>query len=195
MTDHAARDRLREQARSARRLAHRSGGAQAAIAVRDHFTRALENGLEELSEASIAGYWPKGDELDLRPLLDALAGAGRTLALPRMAGAGAPLAFHRWRPGDALIEGSHGIMEPQGAAALMVPRIVMVPLLAFDPAGTRLGHGAGYYDRTLAALRAAGPVCAVGMGFASQLVAGIPRHGGDAGLDWMVTEDGIVEFS
>ncbi len=178
----------------ARQEAHRLGGRAAASALCGHFTRALEGSFGDVADATMAGYWPKGDELDVRPLLDVLAGVGRVLALPRMDVADAPLAFHRWRPGDALIEGRYGIMEPEITRPPVVPRIVMVPLLAFDAAGYRLGYGSGYYDRSLGALREAGPVVAVGIGFACQRVTDITHHAGDARLDWMITEDGIVEF-
>jgi len=69
-----------------------------------------------------------------------------------------------------------------------------VPLLAFDRAGYRLGYGGGFYDRTLAGLRAAGPVVAVGFAYAAQEVAAVPREATDARLDAVVTERGVVEL-
>lgn len=177
-----------------RRHAHRQQGQAAATAVRGHFIAALEGEFGAGRDVAVAGYWPKGDELDVRPLLDALDGAGLTLALPRMDGDTAPLAFHRFRPGDKLEEGKFGIMEPGAGAQALTPGLVMVPLLAFDGEGCRLGYGAGYYDRTLARLRETGTVIAVGVGFAAQRIDAVPRHGGDARLDWVVTEAGIVAF-
>jgi 5-formyltetrahydrofolate cyclo-ligase len=76
------------------------------------------------------------------------------------------------------------------SAALAVPQILIVPLLAFDGAGRRLGFGAGYYDRTLLKLRASGPTLALGFAFAAQRVAEVPAGASDQRLDWIVTEEG-----
>jgi 5-formyltetrahydrofolate cyclo-ligase len=144
----------------------------------------------------IAGYWPVGSELDCRPLLGALAAAGWRCALPVVAAATEPLGFRLWRPGESLRPGALGIPEPEASAAMVVPRVLLVPVLAFDRAGRRLGQGAGYYDRTLEALRALParrPVLALGLAYAAQELPTLPVGSHDQPLDWIVTE--IEAFS
>ena len=94
----------------------------------------------------VSAYWPLEGELDPRPALKAFAARGARLALPRVVGDGQPLTFHLWRSGDRLIEGRFKVMEPAPDAPIVSPRILLVPLLAFDKACRRLGHGKGYYD-------------------------------------------------
>lgn len=137
----------------------------------------------------LAGYWPVGSELDIRPLLVGLGADGVTCALPCVVGAGRPLLFRRWAPGDRLIIGDHGIAAPMSAAPSLRPTVLLVPLLAFDRAGARLGQGGGYYDRTLAALRASGPaVLAVGVGFDTQAWDHLPVGPCDQRLDALLTD-------
>jgi 5-formyltetrahydrofolate cyclo-ligase len=103
---------------------------------------------------------------------------------------GAPLRFRTWRPGAALRPGRYGVMEPVADAPEIVPDIVVMPCLAFDRLGYRLGYGAGYYDRTLASFRVGTrPVTAVLLAFAGQAVTRVPRAAHDQKADWIVTED------
>ncbi len=136
----------------------------------------------------VSGYWPMGDELDIRPLLTRLHRMGHPIGLPVVTGRGQTLRFRRWEPGTPMVEASFGIRIPEAGAPEVVPEFVLVPMLAFDRAGYRLGYGGGFYDRTLAALRRAGPVAAVGVAFAAQEVATVPRDPLDQPLDWIVTE-------
>jgi 5-formyltetrahydrofolate cyclo-ligase len=140
----------------------------------------------------VSAYWPLAGELDPRPALKALGGRGAKLALPRVVGPGQPLAFHLWRPDDPLIEGRFRVMEPAADSPQATPDILLVPLLAFDSACRRLGHGKGYYDRTLAKLRRAtpGPI-AIGVAFAAQEVARVPTNEHDQTLDMVITEQGV----
>jgi 5-formyltetrahydrofolate cyclo-ligase len=112
------------------------------------------------------------------------------LALPVVERRGAPLVFRRWRPDMALKPGAYGIPAPPEDAPTLTPDIVLVPLVAFDRFGHRLGYGGGYYDRTLARLRAERPVQAIGCAHAAQEVARIPAMATDARLDWLLTERG-----
>lgn len=139
---------------------------------------------------AIGGYWPIGSELDCRPALAALARQGRVIGLPVVAAAGQPLIFRCWRDGDVLEAGAHGTRHPASSQALCQPRLVLVPLLGFDPAGHRLGYGGGYYDRTLAAMRQQGPVLAVGLAYDLQALDSALAQDHDAPLDWIVTEGG-----
>ncbi len=145
--------------------------------------------------APVSGFWPIRTEIDVMPLLLALAARGHPVALPVVAGAGRPLTFREWREGDAMEEGPYGIREPIATAPALVPQILLVPLLAFDRAGYRLGYGGGFYDRSLAALRKAGTAVAVGAAWAAQEVAAVPRDASDQKLDWVVTEREALRIS
>ena len=156
---------------------------------------AFADELEFPPKAVVAGYWPVRDEADPRGLMQALAARGATLALPRIEESNAALSFRRWRNGDALIDNHHAIREPLAEAPRVVPNLVLVPLLAFDSTGHRLGYGGGYYDRTLAGLRAASPVTAIGIAYAGQEIAAIPHEANDQRLDMVLTELGLRRFS
>jgi len=138
--------------------------------------------------AIIAGYWPMGDEMDPRPLMLALASLGLALALPVTPPRGQPLTFRAWAPGGALRPGPVGTSEP-AEGALVNPDWLLVPLLAFDRAGRRLGYGGGYYDRTLAALPGAK---AIGIAYAAQEMAEVPAGPQDFRLPLIATEAGVI---
>ena len=146
-----------------------------------------------------AGYMPIGSEIDCLPLLNRLTAARVPLCLPVVAAPDAPLLFRRWLPDDPLVTGSFGISEPTDAAQEVSPQVVLVPMLAFDRQGQRLGYGGGYYDRTLKTLRAAsdggGDVVAMGVAFAGQLRDKLPVTNDDQPLDWILTEVGAACFS
>lgn len=186
MTDHpdlsATKKALRAHAIAVRRAAFRDAAGQRLAAFADR----LPPG------EVVAGYWPMGDEIDPRPLMAELARRGRNLALPVVAARGQALTFRAWSPGDRLEPGPHGTAHPIAGAAERIPDLLLVPLLAFDRAGFRLGYGGGYYDRTLETLRARAQVKAIGLAFAAQEVAIIPRDGHDQRLDGILTEDGLI---
>jgi 5-formyltetrahydrofolate cyclo-ligase len=142
--------------------------------------------------AVVAGYWPLKDEIDPRPLMLALAGRGHALALPVAGARGTPLTFRRFGFGDALEWGPLGTRHPRAGAGEALPDMLLVPVVAFDAAGGRIGHGAGYYDRTLAALRASRPVRAVGIAYAAQRQPRVPAGPFDAPLDAVATEAGVL---
>lgn len=144
--------------------------------------------------AIVSGYWPGRSELDIRPLMEALHRKGHPIGLPVVTGRGNPLVFREWAPGDALETKPFGLQEPPASAAEVTPRVLLVPFLAFDREGYRIGYGAGYYDRTLAKLRAQGAVLAVGVGYSAQQTERLPHDGHDERLDRVVTEAGVVNF-
>lgn len=179
----------RVASRTAQRAAHEVAGRGAGERLRENF-RAIAIS----ADVAVSGYWPMEGELDPRLLMADLAARGHALGLPVVQGRGKPLLFRAWRRGDALVPGSLGIPAPGPEAAPLVPGLLLVPLLAFDREGFRLGHGAGYYDMTLAGLRAAGPVLAVGIAYAGQEVARVPREAHDQPLDWVVTESEAIRM-
>ena len=144
--------------------------------------------------ATIAGFWPMRQEIDIRPLLLLLFDVGHQLALPVVTRRGQPLKFRAWRPADTLVAGPFGTLQPEATRAEVEPDLVLVPFLAADRDGYRLGYGAGYYDRTLEDLRTRRPVQAVGIGFDLQRLDAVPRDAGDQRLDWLLTEAGAFAF-
>ncbi|WP_114394355.1 5-formyltetrahydrofolate cyclo-ligase [Oleisolibacter albus] len=188
-------DPLAAAKRAARTAARAARAAVPPAGLGDAVARVVLDSFPDLPpDTIVAGYWPKGDELDVRPLLRALGARGLRTALPVVAGRGWPLLFRLWRDGHPLVPGAFGVMEPMAEAPVVQPDLVLVPLLAFDRQGWRLGYGAGFYDRTLDALRQEGRpgrgVVAVGIGYAAQEVASVPRDAYDQPLDWIVTERG-----
>jgi 5-formyltetrahydrofolate cyclo-ligase len=142
--------------------------------------------------AIIGGYWPFRDEMDPRPLMLALAGRGHGLALPVAGPRGTPLIFRRFAFGDVLARGPFATHHPSPLAEEVTPAVLLVPLVAFDASGGRLGHGGGYYDRTLAALSERGRPLALGIGYAAQRQPRLPLGPFDWPLDAVATEDGLV---
>lgn len=132
-------------------------------------------------------------EIDPAPLIARLASRGMRIALPVVVARGEALIFREAVAAPLLVPDAAGIPAPPGSAAELIPDLVIAPLLAFDRAGGRLGQGGGYYDRTLAALRAAGPVTVIGLAFADQEVARAPMEALDQRLDGILTERGYIE--
>jgi 5-formyltetrahydrofolate cyclo-ligase len=137
--------------------------------------------------AVVSGFWPLGEEIDIRPLLHALHARGHKVALPVTPGRGEALTFRGWQPGDALVPERFGTMRPIGD--LLVPDMLLIPLLAFDAAGGRLGYGGGFYDRTLPGLPGR---YRLGCAFAAQQVDAVPIGPYDMRLDAVATENGII---
>jgi 5-formyltetrahydrofolate cyclo-ligase len=146
------------------------------------------------SGAIVSAYSAIGDEADPAPLLAMLRERGNAIALPRVVGKGKPLDFHLYEPGAKLVPGGFGLSEPSPDWPKAEPDVLVVPLLAFDRHGYRVGYGAGFYDRTLARLRASKRVLAAGFCFAAQEFDEVPHDGNDERLDWVVTEKGARRF-
>jgi len=140
----------------------------------------------------VAVYAPQGGEMDPGPLARRLAAAGARIVLPVAVARDAPLIF-RAADGAAFAPDAAGILAPGPEAAVLVPGLVVAPVLALDARGGRLGQGGGYYDRTLAALRAGGRVFVVGLAFAGQEVDEVPTGPHDERLDAILTEMGYRE--
>ena len=140
--------------------------------------------------AVVGGYHALPDEADPALLLERLVELGCHIAYPRVAGKGAALEFHRVPDGEILAPGAFGIHEPLDIWPRVVPALLLVPLLAFDASGHRLGYGGGFYDRTLALLN----VPAIGIAYAGQEISSIPFEPHDRTLDMVLTEQGTRKF-
>lgn len=173
----------RKAAFSLRKQAFAAGQGQAAELLADY--------LAAFRGQTLAGYMPMRTEIDPLPAMAVHQGA---VGVPVIIAPATPLRFRAWGPGVAMVAGEFGALIP-AEGPWVDPQVVIVPLLAFDARGFRLGYGGGFYDRTLAGLRALGPVHAVGFAFAAQEVPQVPIDGFDQRLDAVVTEQGVREFS
>jgi len=189
MTLTEAKQALRDTVRVRRCAAHAAGAAVAAQALIARF----EQSVSVPPDAVVAGYWPAGSELDIRPLLAWLHARFHRLVLPVVIERDAPLIFRAWQPGDPVIKGN-GAFVPAAGTPVLDPDLLLVPLVGFDRSLTRLGQGAGYYDRTLPLLRAARPIRAIGVGYAVQELPSIPTGPYDHKLDAVLTEAGLIEI-
>ena len=172
----------RKSAFAARKDAFARGQGQAAAILADF--------LAPHAARPLAGYMAMRTEIDP---LDAMAAHAGPVGVPVITGAGQPLRFREWGPGCALIEGEFGARIPSEGAWLE-PEVLIVPLLAWDRRGYRLGYGGGFYDRTLERLRSRHPTLAVGFAFAAQEVPEVPTEPVDQPLDAIITEEGVLTF-
>jgi 5-formyltetrahydrofolate cyclo-ligase len=131
-------------------------------------------------------------EIDARPLLGKLAGEGWTTALPIVIAPRQPLEFRRWLPGEPTVLGKWDIPRPSEDAPLLQPDVLLVPLLAFDRRGYRLGYGGGFYDRTIPGLRALKSVTTIGIAYAAQEIDDVPHDELDQPLDFIMTEKDLI---
>jgi 5-formyltetrahydrofolate cyclo-ligase len=184
--------RLRESMLAARAAATARDGAnfvaQAAASIAGRIFVVVKEHLVRVPSPVVSAFWPIGDEIDVILSMDRLRVHGAGLALPVVAGKGRPLVFRRWLPGEPLESGVFGTRTPRGDAPELEPDILLVPFLAADESGNRLGYGAGYYDMTLRALRERKPVLALGVGYDVQIVDAVPVTKADERLDWVITE-------
>ena len=149
--------------------------------------------VRDATGSTVSVYWPIRTEIDPRPAMHELAGSYK-LCLPVVQGMDQALKFRRWMPGTELAEGAFGAAIPRDQVEL-VPSILIVPLLAFDSRGGRLGYGGGHYDRTLEALRSRYKVTAIGFAYDIQECSEVPCEPTDQLLDLVVAESGIRQFA
>ena len=180
---------LRERALALRKAAFERHGPEAG-------RRLAAHGLDFLSPRPgiiVSGFAAIRDEIDPSALLDWLHREGFKLALPVMEGRGKPLLMRAWAPGDEMSTVQWGIREPLASKAEVYPGVLLVPLLAFDRRGSRLGYGGGFYDRTLQKLRARAAVTAVGISYDELEVDAVPHESYDQRLDWVLTPSGPIK--
>ncbi len=145
--------------------------------------------------SSVSGYWPVRGEIDCRPALRVLDSEGYPCLLPVIDRADAPLLFRRWQKTTVMEKGMFAIPIPPLSMASATPDIVLLPLLAFNRRGQRLGYGGGFYDRTLADLRRKKPhLRALGLAFSVQENPDIATDHHDQNLNIVVTEKEIIHI-
>ncbi len=184
-----AKRHLRETAKAQRGQLSLAERTQAATRIAAHGLEFLGTGPSPLA---VSAFLAIGEEINPAPLMSRLHREGATICLPVMVGKGQPLEFRAWSPGAPLRTVMWGIREPEAAAPLVEPDVLLVPLLAFDRTGQRLGYGGGFYDRTLQRLRSCKRVVAVGLAFSSQEVDAVPHLDYDERLDWVLTPEGPI---
>lgn len=183
---------LRAKMRRLRAQAHHDdavNGALAAGQLRDLAAPLIEAIKPEI----VAGYIPIANEIDARPLMAAFSALGARLCLPEVVELGEALRFREWTPGALLSSGKLGTLQPTEDAEILEPELVLLPLLAVDRRGVRLGQGGGFYDRTLEQLRERS-ILAYGVAFDEQLVDCLPVETHDQMLDGLITPTSSMKW-
>ena len=183
-----SKDALRHAALAQRDRAAEAAGPKASLTI----ARRLLGDFVFMKGAIVAGYAAVRGEADPFPLMAALVSQGHALCLPQTRCD--DLVFRAWKLGDPLVVGRFNIPEPDDKARERRPDLVLVPLLAFDASGQRLGYGAGYYDRYLRAARSKRTISAIGIAYAGQELTELPHEESDEALDAVVTEAGVRRF-
>lgn len=174
----------RKVATRARKAAHEAIGDSAARLIAAHRFPILPTP----GCSVVSAFSPYKSEIDTRTLLGTLAGDGWTTALPIVIALGEPLVFRRWLPGQPTVPGVWDIPRPTDDVPVVEPDVLLVPMLAFDRQGYRLGYGGGFYDRTLETLRLKKKIVAIGVAYAAQEVDTVVRGAHDQPLDYVMTE-------
>ena len=174
----------RSKASKHRNQVHEAVGAGAGTALAARGLAVPRNSQNQI----VSAFHPYMSEISTVELLSKLVAEGWTTALPIVVGKELPLMFRCWVPGEPLVSGLWDIQIPAKTAPEVEPDVLLVPMLAFDRKGYRLGYGGGFYDRTLAKLRALKKVTAIGVAYAGQEVDEVPHGEYDQPLDWIMTE-------
>jgi 5-formyltetrahydrofolate cyclo-ligase len=174
----------RKLASKARKIAHDDLLEVAPLMLAAHPWRVAATPTQNI----VSGFYPYQTEIDVRPLLGKLAGEGWTTCLPIVVAQHEPLIFRRWMPGQPTTPGMWDIPQPTDESPLVEPDVLLVPMMAFDRKGYRLGYGGGFYDRTLQKLRAKKRIVAIGVAYAGQQVDSVPHDRHDQVLDFIMTE-------
>jgi 5-formyltetrahydrofolate cyclo-ligase len=174
----------RGKASNHRNAVHEVVGAGAGAALAARGLPVVRNSQNQI----VSAFHPYLSEISTIELLAKLVAEGWTTALPIVVGKELPLMFRTWTPGESLVSGLWDIQIPADTAPEVEPDVLLVPMLAFDRKGYRLGYGGGFYDRTLAKLRAVKLVTAIGVAYAGQEIEAVPRDAHDQPLDWIMTE-------
>ena len=143
----------------------------------------------------VAGFYPFNHEVNTLPLMSKLYSLGVELCLPITPENNKPLKFKEWHPKLVLQKGRFGILEPPKASRTIQPDLLLVPLLAYDKFGNRLGYGGGFYDRTLKELLMLNKyTTSIGLAFESQKCNKLPKDSYDVPLNSLLNEKGFLHF-
>jgi 5-formyltetrahydrofolate cyclo-ligase len=179
---------LRKEMSAKREIAHNAAKHLAPLALLRHrFPVTPQTG-----RSIVSAFYPYQSEIDGQPLLGKLAGEGWTTALPIVIKLGQPLEFRRWLPGEPTIVGKWNIPRPTENASLVEPDVLLVPLLAFDRKGYRLGYGGGFYDRSIVRLATMKTITTIGLAYAAQEIAHVPHDDLDQPLHYVMTEKELI---
>ena len=182
----ALKEQLRAEALARRDGLDKVSREEAAQAITE---RAL--GLSDLRDVNpVGGYWPIRSEVDPRPLMEELSERGQDVALSQILHP--HLSWRLWQPGDVLVKGGFGVREPGPDAPEVFPKCLLVPLVAFDRRGGRIGYGKGHFDRAIAALEKQHPILTIGLGYAVQEIEQVPVEEHDRLLDVIITETELI---
>ena len=148
--------------------------------------------LNRFGRGVYAAYLPIRSEISPLPLIAALHSTGQKSGMPVTPSEGQPLTFRRWAVGDTIQCGPYGTRQPLESGTPILPDVILAPLLAFDPAGWRLGYGGGFYDRTIADFAARGhQVSVVGVAYDAQKLDRVPVGPFDMPLDAVLCPSGL----
>ena len=182
---------FRKTSLASRRWAAEKSSPDALVSLSDHLVAQFG----EMSGQIVSGYLAIGTEINVAPAIARLEQAGLVATLPVVTAAAQPLKFRRWTAGTQMEPGPLRTCHPAANSPEMTPDLLIIPMLAFDADGYRIGWGGGFYDRTLWKLRAEKKVIAIGAAFEAQRVEKVPRDEHDARLDWIATEMGLIEIT
>ncbi|MGI9387955.1 MAG: 5-formyltetrahydrofolate cyclo-ligase [Methyloligellaceae bacterium] len=180
----AQKDRMRKLLYERRAAAARRDNGSAGAKLAEQVGNLLS---DAVSDAVISAFLPIRTEIGTRSLIERLVADGATVVLPAVVGDNPDLVFRVWAPGDPLVKGAFDVEEPMPDSPSRDPQTLIIPLLAFDRAGYRLGYGGGYYDRAIERLSVGGPVRTIGVAYDGQEVVYVPREAHDQQLDVIVT--------
>lgn len=181
---------LRQEALARRDALDPQARIEAALAVAEVGAAALAVDAGDV----VSGFWPMRSEMDIRPLMAALADRGARLCLPAILDR-TTIVFRELVRGAAMVDMGFGTVGPGEEAAVLDPTVMLVPLAAFDAHGGRIGYGGGYYDRAIARLHDRGlHPRLVGIAFDCQEVERVPVEAHDVPLPAILTESGLRPF-
>lgn len=184
----AQKQAVRKAAMATRKAAHEAAKGAGEVACA-HFLTWLDS---TPMPRVVSSYMPIYSEIDIRPAMLALHQRGVAICLPVIIGKAQPLKFRSWTPDVPMVRGSFGAKVPESGAWLR-PDLLLCPMLAFDAGGQRMGYGGGFYDRSIAELKAEKPVQALGYAYAAQQVENLPHEPTDQRLDGVITETGFIK--
>jgi 5,10-methenyltetrahydrofolate synthetase len=186
--DTARRGRLRREKIAARAALPPADHARLSAELNGH----LERAIAARGAQVLAFCWPIRAEFDARELVRRHIAHGGRAVVPTVVGLDVPMVFRCWTPDCPMTVDPFGIPVPTAAADCLAPDLVLLPLVAFDAGGYRLGYGGGYFDRTLAAM-VPRPL-AFGVGFELARTASVYPQSHDIRLDAVITEAGTTVF-